>query len=69
MIWKQSLWLRFGARKKIICKGRILGAKERKNILPDGGIIQNSTKDMNQYHWKLQGGSNQPEDVEFEEVK
>lgn len=24
-------------------------------FLPDGGIIQNTTKDMNQYHWKLQG--------------
>lgn len=28
-------------------------------FLPDGGIIQNSTKDMNQYHWKLQGEFNQ----------
>ena len=28
-------------------------------IFADGGIIQNSTKDMNQYHWKLQGEFNQ----------
>ena len=27
-------------------------------FLPDGGIIQNTTQDMNQYHWKLQGEFN-----------
>ena len=62
-----SMQLDHSATEKVAAKETYYVRKYREKtrgndgsyFLPDGGIIQNSTKDMNQYHWKLQGEFNQ----------
>lgn len=61
-----SMQLEHSATEKVAGKETYYTRKYREKtrvsdgsyFLPDGGIIQNYTNDMNQYHWKLQGEFN-----------